>query len=40
MDKIEKNYLNKWLCQGARYDEWDLIAINNKMIGSNGDYSI
>ncbi len=36
---IEKNYLNKWLCQGARYDEWELIAINNaSMIGSNGDY--
>lgn len=36
---IEKNYLNKWLCQGARYEEWELVAVNNiSVIGSNGDY--
>ncbi len=39
--KLEKNYLNKWICQGAQYDEKNLIAINNmSRIGSNGDYKL
>ena len=39
--KLEKNYLGKWICQGAQYDEKNLIEINNmSRIGSNGDYQL